>query len=86
MLSAFEKEVHDLHCRTNSKPILVNARLCLSYYKLFCYKLFRFESKKTKHGFKFEAFRKRLDSGNETRVARMSAAKLSKRELYEHTK
>lgn len=47
---------------------------------------FRFFSKKTKHGHKFEAFRKRLESGNETRVAKMCGSKLGKKELDDHKK
>lgn len=47
---------------------------------------FWFETQKTKHGYKFNALRKRLDNGNETRIARLSSAKLDKRELCTHTK
>ncbi len=47
---------------------------------------FRFETQKTKHGYKFNAFRKRLDSGNETRITRLSGAKLDKKHLPEYTK
>ena len=42
---------------------------------------FRFTQEKTRLGYKFNAFRTRLDSGNEIRVARMSGAKLSSDEL-----
>ncbi|MCU7932799.1 MAG: serine/threonine protein kinase [Candidatus Thiodiazotropha sp. (ex Codakia rugifera)] len=48
--------------------------------------IFRFEEKKTKHGYQFSAYRKRLDSGNETRIGRLSGAKLTKHDLHKHTK
>lgn len=47
---------------------------------------FRFTREKTGHGHKFNAFRIRLASGNETRVAKMSGSKLSKEESEEHIK
>ena len=47
---------------------------------------FRFTSEKTRHGYRFQAYRTRLDSGKETRVARMSGSKLTKDELVQNTK
>lgn len=47
---------------------------------------FRFSTEKTKLGYKFHAFRARRTSGNETRVAKMSGAKLSKSEVGDYTK
>ena len=47
---------------------------------------FRFTREKTGHGYKFNAFRTRLASGNETRVAKMSAVKLSKDEFKQQRK
>lgn len=47
---------------------------------------FRFSQEKTKHGYKFTAFRTRLDSGNETRVAKMSGARLDVDQLKKHRK
>ncbi len=42
---------------------------------------FRFIQEKNKYGYKFEAFRNRLDTGNETRIAKMSGSKLDADEL-----
>lgn len=47
---------------------------------------FRFSQEKTKQGYKFNAFRTRLDSGNETRVAKMSGSKLNSDDLKKHRK
>jgi len=47
---------------------------------------FRFTQEKNKHGYKFDAFRTRLDSGNETRVAKMSGSKLNSDDLKKHKK
>jgi len=47
---------------------------------------FRFSQYKTSHGYKFDAFRTRLESGNETRVAKMSGAKLDADELKKYKK
>lgn len=47
---------------------------------------FRFSQEKTVHGYKFSAFRTRLESGNETRVAKMSGSKLNSDELKKHRK
>lgn len=47
---------------------------------------FRFSTKKTLHGYIFDAYRKRLDNGNETRIGRLSGSKLDKRELGKHIK
>lgn len=47
---------------------------------------FRFTREKTGHGYKFNAFRTRRASGNETRVAKMSGTKLSKDEFKEYRK
>ncbi|MCP5220754.1 MAG: serine/threonine protein kinase [Zoogloeaceae bacterium] len=45
---------------------------------------FRFSQEKTVHGYKFNAFRTRLDSGSETRVAKMSGSKLNTEELKKY--
>lgn len=47
---------------------------------------FRFSQEKTVHGYKFTAFRTRLESGNETRVTKMSGSKLNSDELKKYTK
>lgn len=47
---------------------------------------FRFSQEKNNHGYKFDAFRTRLESGNETRVAKMSGSKLTSEELKKHMK
>lgn len=47
---------------------------------------FRFTREKNVYGYKFNAFRTRLASGNETRVARVSGARLSKEEFENHRK
>jgi len=47
---------------------------------------FRFSQEKTKSGYRFNAFRTRLESGNETRVAKMSGSRLNNDEIKKHKK
>ena len=55
-----------------------------NYFGVSGNQIFRFSSEKTTHGYKFHAFRKRLDSGNETCVAKMSGSKLTESEITEY--
>lgn len=57
-----------------------------SYFGVSGNQTFRFTQEKNKHGYKFDAFRTRLDSGHETRVAKMSGSKLNSDDLKKHIK
>ena len=54
---------------------------CGDFLGVSCNQTFRFSREKTKQGYKFNAFRTRLDSGRETRIARMSGSKLSRSDV-----
>lgn len=45
---------------------------------------FRFSQGKNKNGYKFDAFRTRLENGNETRIAKMSGSNLNSNDLKIH--
>lgn len=47
---------------------------------------FRFETEKTKHGYKFHAFRKKLGVSSEVHVARFSGTKLIKQDIRDYKK
>ncbi|CAE6689798.1 Serine/threonine-protein kinase PknD [Xanthomonas arboricola] len=47
---------------------------------------FRFTREKMRHGYKFNAFRTRLTTGSENRVAKMSGSNLSKEDFEKHRK
>lgn len=77
MRRALEAIVIEGYWSTDSKGI---------YFGVHGNRIYRFSSEKTPEGYKLNAFRKKLDTGIETRIPRMSGAKLTKGELSDQMK
>ncbi len=55
------------------------------YIGYFNNQIFSYDINKTRHGFKFTAFRKRLSSGKTTKIAKLSGTKLTTKECIANT-